>query len=51
MKPLKIEQTADGLVLTFDVNALTAGADHITLTGKYKDGRPFSISIPIVVTP
>ena len=53
VKPLKIEYTADGLVLTFDVGGLnlTAGTDHITITGQYKDGRAFSISIPIVVTP
>jgi len=53
VNPLKFEWTADGLVLTFDLNALNLapGADHITLTGKYKDGTPFSISIPIVITP
>jgi len=49
IKPLNFSYTADGLVLTFDLSALNlaAGADHITLTGKYKDGREFSITIPI----
>jgi|GEM_PF-2179298 len=47
VKPLKTEFTEDGLAVTFDFAALTAGADHITLTGKYKDGREFSVTIPL----
>ena len=52
VKPLKAEFTSDGLVLTIDFKALNlaAGTDHITLTGKYTDGREFSITISIWVT-
>ncbi len=41
--------SGDGLVLTFDLSALNlpAGTDHVTLTGKYKDGSSFSITISI----
>jgi len=49
VNPLAVALSGDGLVLTFDLKALNLppGTDHITLTGKYKDGSSFSITISI----